>query len=435
MPDCKWFLITQQSCKGTSTKIGVSHPDHSAASITKTSLVSAAMDSDLENLRLKAQNLDAAGRIQFMKGLRDLQLSIETPADTLNRYSGLHLEVAGTRVGGDLGLFELLSSSAPAPLGVQELASKTGAAPLLISRIARYLASIGTIAETGPGTFTANSITKTLAEPGYKGCIRHFFDNCGPVFQALPEFLAEVKYQDVTDSAQTAFQKAFSTDLPAFMWFPTQPEQFNHFQQAMTVQGRQGTQWFTAFPFEKEASDMATRETVLVDVGGGFGHQSARLLEAFPQLAGKLVVQDLPATFAMLPPPAQGLLSKDSPIKAQPHDFFTPQPVKGARFYYLRNVLHDWPDDKCVEILRNLADAFGPQDQPSHILIDEMVLPDQGVPWQATTLDLTMMGALASRERTVGEWHDLLDRAGLKVLRIDTYALDKRDSIIQVGRK
>lgn len=66
----------------------------------------------------------------------------------------------------------------------------------------------------------------------------------------------------------------------------------------------------------------------------------------------------------------------------------------------------------------------------SLILIDDMVLPDSYVHWQATQLDLTMMIALASMERTKEQWYKLLDSAGLKIVKIDTYILSLQDSII-----
>lgn len=283
------------------------------------------------------------------------------------------------------------------------------------------------IRESGPDAFAASEVTLTLAQPGYRGGVYHFFDNCGPVFQALPSFLGETKYQDVTNAAHTAFQKAFPTDLPAFMWLPTQPERFGPLQQAMTVQGAVGTPWFTVFPFEKEAGDFGGKH-VFVDVGGGFGHQSAALLGAFPRLNGKIILQDLPQTLEHLPP---GVVVPEG-IEKLPHDFFTEQPIKGARFYYLRQIIHDWPDDKCVEILKRLVAASGPESQ---ILIDDMVLPDSGVPWEAATVDLTMMASLGSRERTLTEWHALLDQAGLKIIHIYTYQPRRQDSIIQAVSK
>lgn len=283
------------------------------------------------------------------------------------------------------------------------------------------MASVGMVHETNANTFSANAITRTLAQPGYRGGIYHFFDNVGPVMNAFPAFLAETKYRDVNDAAKTAFQKAFPTDLPAFMWLPTQPERFGPLQQVMTVQGAAGTPWFSVFPFQEELSTFEGQH-VLVDVGGGFGHQCAALLAAFPELRGKLVLQELPQTLAQLPPQLDGV-----DLVAQ--DFFQAQQVREARFYYLRNVLHDWPDEKCIVILEHLVAALGPLSQ---ILIDEMVLPDTGVPWEAAAIDLTMMASLGSHERTVKEWYGLLEAAGLRVVNIYTYVPRRQDSIIQV---
>lgn len=292
----------------------------------------------------------------------------------------------------------------------------------------RFLASVGQIQEVGPDSFTANTQTRSLAKPGYRGGIYHIFNNCGPAVQALPDFLAENKYQDVNDASNTAFQKAFPTDLPAFQWLPTQPERFGPFQQGMTVQGAFGVPWFSGFPFEKELGTFSGRY-VFVDVGGGFGHQCIALKARFPDLEGKLVLEDLPQTLEHLPSPIAAQLKG---VEQVGHSFFDPQPIKGAKFYYMRQVLHDWPDEDCVVILKQLIAALGPD---SRILIDEMVLPDAGVPWEATAIDLTMMASHGARERTSKEWITLLENAGLRIVRVDTYMPRRHDSIIQAVPK
>jgi demethylsterigmatocystin 6-O-methyltransferase len=99
----------------------------------------------------------------------------------------------------------------------------------------------------------------------------------------------------------------------------------------------------------------------------------------------------------------------------------------GAKFYYLRNILHDWPDDKAVIILKNLIPALSPD---SRILIDDLVLPNEKVHWQAAQIDLTMMSALGSKERTEEQWHALIDAAGLQILNIIQYTTPLGDSII-----
>jgi demethylsterigmatocystin 6-O-methyltransferase len=53
-------------------------------------------------------------------------------------------------------------------------------------------------------------------------------------------------------------------------------------------------------------------------------------------------------------------------------------------------VLHDWSDEKCVAILKNIVPAMEPESQ---VLIDEVVLPDTGVNWQVAQMDLIMMAS------------------------------------------
>ncbi|KAL9032797.1 MAG: hypothetical protein Q9214_007806 [Letrouitia sp. 1 TL-2023] len=117
-------------------------------------------------------------------------------------------------------------------------------------------------------------------------------------------------------------------------------------------------------------------------------------------------------------------------VEKMPYDFWTPQPVKGAKAYYMRNILHDYPDDKCVTILQNTIGAMG---EDSQLLIDEMVVPAKGAHPQATQYDMAMMACLAAIERSEKQWHDLLDAAGMKLVRIVTYNNLTGQSII-VGK-
>ncbi|KAI0112725.1 O-methyl transferase B [Hypoxylon sp. NC0597] len=324
-----------------------------------------------------------APRHKILDFMRDLQLKLETLHDTLSRFAGMQLDITAARIAEDLNIFNILDESNDA-LTVTILATRTGAhlpGVILEGRILRYLASEVGINEAGEGIFAANSIMKTLARPGYRDGVYHFFNDIGPVPSALQAFLAENKYQDVSNAGRTAFQKAFRTDLPAFMWHSKQPERFGSLQQVMTVNGAADVPWYTIFPFEKERGtfqDLAA----LADVGGGFGHQCVALLAGFPHLHGKLLSTHLDG------------------IKVMEHDFFQLQPVKNARFYYLRGIMHDWPDDECIVILKNLISAIGTDSQ---ILIDETALPSVGVPQKAATINLTMMVSLGSRERTQQE--------------------------------
>lgn len=84
----------------------------------------------------------------------------------------------------------------------------------------------------------------------------------------------------------------------------------------------------------------------------------------------------------------------------------------------MRSIIHDWPDEKAVSILQNTMSALGPD---SVILVDDRVLPNTGVHWYATVVDVTMMAGLASQERTVEQWDRLMEKAGLRIRNVYTY--------------
>jgi len=83
-----------------------------------------------------------------------------------------NLQLAGARLGIDLGIFNALASSEE-PLSLETLAKPSNAAPELLARILRYLASVGMLKETAKDKFAANNITKFLSHPGYQGSIYH----------------------------------------------------------------------------------------------------------------------------------------------------------------------------------------------------------------------------------------------------------------------
>ncbi len=89
--------------------------------------------------------------------------------------------------------------------------------------------------------------------------------------------------------------------------------------------------------------------------------------------------------------------------------------------------MHDYPDDKCIQILQQTMVAM---EKDSVILIDEMVIPNQGANWLAASLDLTMMSSLSGMERSEKQWYALLYQAGLKIKDILTYTDELRDSVI-----
>jgi len=57
----------------------------------------------------------------------------------------------------------------------------------------------------------------------------------------------------------------------------------------------------------------------------------------------------------------------------------------------------------------------------SKLLVNENVIPDIEADWQLTALDLMMMTMVSSGERKEQQWRQLLEKAGLKILKIWSY--------------
>ncbi len=143
-----------------------------------------------------------------------------------------------------------------------------------------------------------------------------------PCFQQLPKFLADTQYRNPSDAASSAFQSAHKTDQHPFVWIVTHPPNFNYFVQWMTAQREGQPIWLDVFPFEEKLGHQVSPETILfVDVGGWVGHQCLALKTRFPDIPGRVILQDLPQTLPQVIP-IKG-------VEPMAHDFWTPQPVKG----------------------------------------------------------------------------------------------------------
>ncbi|KAH0840561.1 hypothetical protein FOPE_06050 [Fonsecaea pedrosoi] len=93
--------------------------------------------------------------------------------------------------------------------------------------------------------------------------------------------------------------------------------------------------------------------------------------------------------------------------------------------------MHDWPDAECLKILSRLSEAMA---SDSLILIDEIVLPDANVPWQAAMQDVSMNILFAGKERTNTEWTNLIATSGLQKRDILTYNHSACSSVIVLGK-
>lgn len=342
-----------------------------------------------------------------------LSLSLPTAAKISQ-----HMQWALIQIGIDLNVFATLAENAK-PVGLQHFLDATSASPTLLAHLLRSMAAFGFIVETDKDTFTANRIAKVLAHPDVVGAFPHVTHLHALTAQVLPQYLREHKYQAMTDAKDLPFHLALGTDLPPFEWMKQHPEQMKALGHAMRIERIHS--WVESYPIGKTIGSFEADadSALLVDIGGGFGQQAVAFKSRVPSTPGRIIVQDIASTLANAPS-IEG-------IEFQEHDFFTPQPIKSAKFYYLRHILHDWRNKDSIRILQNLVPALSPE---SRIVIDEVVLPDINVPWQCAFMDLTMSSSLGGCERSQDEWDSLLSRAGLQIEEVHTYDDVRKHSVI-----
>lgn len=321
-------------------------------------------------------------------------------------------------IGVDTGIFKAIADSGNAVTS-KELSDRTNVDHVLMKRLLRYYQAFEMIKEIAEDSFTANNVTTTLASPSGQG-ISYLTKVVQPTYLALPEFLKKTGYKNPTNGMDCPWQLGYKTDQHAFDYVESHPEHFQLFMMWLATNREGLPLWYDIFPFDQVCAQNTTSETVLfVDVGSAFGHQTIALREKFPNLPGRYIIQDREPVIAAAQPP-QG-------IEAVVYDFFTPQPVKGARAYYLRMIIHDHQDEQARQILTNTMSAMT---EESVILIDDMIFPEKGTPWRAVNLDITMMTCLAAKERSEKEIYSLLDSVGLGVVKVWKYTEECDDCII-----
>ncbi len=297
-------------------------------------------------------------------------------------------------VAAQLGVADALANG---PLPIDELAARVGADADALRRLLRALIGKGIFRHRRDGRYELNSLAFTLRSDA-------------PVSMTwAAQFYGSREQRErwtlLVDSVRTG-----NAVVPAlrgkesFDYFAEQPELAELFNQTMTsiseltdasvVAGYD----FSAYP-------------TIVDVGGGHGPLLAAILAAAPASRG--VLYDLPRVVASAP----SLLRKHNVadrVRIAEGSFFDSVPG-GGDAYVLKNIMHDWPDEKAVRILRNVRAAAG---RRATVLLVELVIPNHERDFPGKWADLEMLLNLASRERTAAEYRELLSQAGFRMTRV-----------------
>ena len=291
-------------------------------------------------------------------------------------------------------------------------------------RMIRPLIQMGVFKEVDVELYGATGVTKILTDPIVLGNFYYMYTCPGRSLYQLGDYLASKNYTN-PNAAPSCFQYARNTDKEHFPWLMQHPDLMSHFNRHMAGQHALRMDWFAELDVNRMMLDGAKNDAnsvLMVDIGGGEGHDIENFGKAHPKAPGRLVLQDLPEAI-------DNIKQLDPWVERQKHDFFTPQPVKGARVYYMRSILYDWPDDKCFDILSHLRGSM--EKGYSRLFLNEFVLPMKNVPLYPALLDINMMCLLNAMERTEGQWRELLGKAGFKVIQFNVDPSGEKEGLIE----
>lgn len=320
-------------------------------------------------------------------------------------------------------------------MGIVDISKEAGLPEDRLICLLRQLTAVNIFREPSSRVFAHTTSSAVLTDPEFANAIDLILHKLDVDFKSagyFPEALD--RWEDKMDHVQkqqlrTAFNLAFKTDQHFFDYIYS-PENISRYGERFN-RGMVGeTTALIDEVFDLYDWTVFNAGDKIVDVGVGLGHVGDKIARRVKS-GVEIVVQDQPSVIE------QRRRIHDS-LTFQVYDFFHgEQPVVGAKVYYLRHILHDWPDEICRTILRPLHHAM---DSDSKVLICELVVKRDSF-WAVGKNDrdlvegwgpekrfwgvrsMTMSMLFNAKERTDAQWRALLNSAGFKVCQVYGYNL------------
>jgi hypothetical protein len=291
----------------------------------------------------------------------------------------------------ELGIADLMCDG---PKSVEALAEKTDTHAPTLFRILRALSSVGVFVQTEDRVFGLTPLAQCLFSNALRPIARMF----------LSEW-HDKAWNGLSHTVRTGepgFDYTFGK--PSFEWFEEHPEERSILDQG---QASKAVGFANAVIENYDFSDFKS----ICDIGGGQGAFLIQLLTAYPSIRG--YVADLPEAVVS----AEKAIVKANlgdRCKAITYDFNKETPP-ACDAYFLVNVLHDWNDEICIQILKNIIASMNAD---SRLWIIEYILePGPGFS-VAKLLDIEVLVMSGGCERSIDEYKNLIAAAGLQVSRI-----------------
>jgi hypothetical protein len=297
-------------------------------------------------------------------------------------------------VAAQLGVADLLASG---PRSIVDLSAATGVDAQSLYRALRALASRGLFREDDGKRFSLTPLAEPLRQDAPHSIRPQALWSGSEAYRRT--------WGDLAYSVRTgrpAFDHVYGK--PFFDYLAEDPAFAKIFNDVMTSDSSdEGASIAAAHDFSGYRR--------IVDVGGGHGALLAAIVDRYPGPLGLLF--DLPDVVDT----ARGAIDRHiaaGRVEKVAGDFSEAVPDAGDA-YLLKWIVHDWDDEAAIRILTNCGTAMAPAGK---VLLVEVVIPQGTAGSDATRLDTTMLVFTGSRERTEGEYRELLHRAGLTLVKI-----------------
>lgn len=320
---------------------------------------------------------------------------VPTPSQLLLQLSTGYMPSACLYAAAQLKIADAISESPKSTVDLARLAGGVNEGALY--RALRALAGVGVFTEVAPRTF-ANTPASDLLRQGVPGSVRDIV-----LWLTNPLHLRVFgEFDHSIATGGTAIKKL--TGHEAFEYFGQDAPTAAVFHAAMTN--------FSSLFLEPvvTAYDFGSLGT-LADIGGGHGYLLTAILQKHPGLRG--IVFDLPDVVKGAQPRIDSL-GLGSRCEAAGGSFF--ERVPAADTYMMKSIIHDWTDDKAVEILRNCAASM--RSPAGKVLLIELMVNAGNEGDMAKWIDLEMLTMAGGKERTEAEFAALFTKAGLRLERV-----------------
>lgn len=275
-----------------------------------------------------------------------------------------------------------------------EIATNRDLDPDTVHRMLRSLAEYDIVHLNSVGEFRLTRVGQLLRSDHADGMV--------PWFNYVDSDATQSAWRDL-DAALVSGGSPFvhANGLSLWDWFSAHRQEGDTFGEAMARMTRfELPALLASYPWP--------RSGVICDIAGGTGTLLGSILQRRPGTTGVLV--DYADRFAAAHEHLREL-GVDERVRTVSGNMFELIDV-AADLYLLKDILHDWDDDSCRQILRTVR-AAAPTGA-TLLIIEQLQLPNVGV-FPVSLVDMHMLTQTdGGRQRSAAQLHELMGEAEFK---------------------